>query len=506
MTQYSIKFNGYNEDAVLKAVEKFSKRAESRNIPFSFEIKEPKLHKFKAFRKAKKGDKVFELMDSSGGYWAFSKKYDSFIHEADFDHLVFTLLNPKITPPEKRLSPQEVSNFKFKDKSSTKTLIVEYDPPTKWEVIASCEPANPDNPDGSPAIWNMIPRYDPKTFEMVYPPLIEKIGRKKLPEKYLDHCDHCKSGKRKRAKVLVVKDPKGSMKIVGRSCLLSYTGLDPTDLETLIDMTKWADGGGGGGHRWTKSTIPTRLVKIMVSAYALKNHSYRKGMGSTLCDPPRPRRGEVGNKWILEKDSYQLHWYHPHEKKWKKLDWVIGNPFKNPLKEISQHEFPELVYHLDLKPEIETMTVLWDTYIDNMKTQPSNDFTRKVLSVHDADVCTSKTINVYAGASSRWLKTIHEEWFNAQTEMVKDEPTKALNLDVGIRFTKAVRFFDQRHTKNGYTLTEFRTPQNEAIVSFGNFDATGLKPNDEITITATVKRHGSWQGNGSTTVNRIVVA
>lgn len=507
MTQYSIKFNGYNQDAVLKSVQKFAKRAESRNIPFSFEIKDPKIKKFKAFRKVKKGDKFFPFVDSSGGFWGFNTEYDSLNHEPDFPHSVFFTLNPNITPPEKRLSPQEISKFQFKEKSSSKILVVNYDPPSKWDVIASCEPADPNNPDGSPAIWNMIPIYDPKTFDMFYPPLIEKIGRKKLPEKFIDHCDHCNSGKRKRNKVLVVKDPKGSMKIVGRSCLLSYTGLDPTDLETLIDMTMRGDGISSGGG-WTKSTIPNRLVKLMLAAYGLKNHSYRKGIGSMLCDPSRPSPREKPPSWLLQKDdTYVLHYWDTREKAWWKSDWVIANPFRStPKKEITAFELPNYVYVGDLKPEIEALTVMWETYIDSMKTQPSSDFTRKVLAVHDADVCTSKTVNVYAGASSRWLKTIHEEWFNAQAEMKKDEPTKALNLDAGTRFTKTVRFFDQRHTKNGYVLTEFRTPENEAIVSFGGFDATGLKPNDEITITATVTRHGSWQGNGSTTVNRIVVA
>ena len=87
------------------------------------------------------------------------------------------------------------------------------------------------------------------------------------------------------------------------------------------------------------------------------------------------------------------------------------------------------------------------------------------------------------------------------------ETTKRLPHDVGERVTVKCRFVEQRITKNGYTLTEFVTEKNESIISFGKFDykSYGLKPNQRITLSGTVKRHGSFRDNESTTLNRLTL-
>jgi len=143
--------------------------------------------------------------------------------------------------------------------------------------------------------------------------------------------------------------------------------------------------------------------------------------------------------------------------------------------------------------------------VDDMKNDRPSDFTRKVLSVAESGVVQRKTWNVYAGASSRWLKKIHENWFGQKSGVKPDEKTKSYTGEIGERIAVKVFYHSQRETKNGYTITEFRSQKNEAFVTFGTADISQIKTGDKLLLTGTIKRHGAFNGNGSTTLNRITM-
>ena len=160
---------------------------------------------------------------------------------------------------------------------------------------------------------------------------------------------------------------------------------------------------------------------------------------------------------------------------------------------------------MTVKPPAKVMMLASDfaQAVEDMKNDRPSDFTQKVLSVAECGVVQRKTWNVYAGASSRWLKKIHEQWFAEKSDIKPESKTKSYTGEIGERITVKVFYHSQRETKNGYTITEFRTKKNEAFVTFGKADVDHIKTGDKLLLTATIKRHGAFNGNGSTTLNRI---
>jgi len=80
------------------------------------------------------------------------------------------------------------------------------------------------------------------------------------------HCDHC-GVRRFRKKIIIVENPKGERKVVGRSCMKDYIGISPAALVANLDLSAWlaywstmeyCDGDDercGGG--WAKPELPS---------------------------------------------------------------------------------------------------------------------------------------------------------------------------------------------------------------------------------------------------------
>jgi len=469
-------FSPYLRDRAESYLKKFAKRAKSQT-PVTWQIIEKTLDE-KVFRKNKSGP----FHSTDGSRWSFKKvPRELRLTSTNLTHQQLTAIK------HHRPLPPETFEARYKPHPVVQ-IIVDYDPPSDWQVVAVCDPADPNNPAESDAIWT--PMFGEK--------LPEKIGRKKLPVKFLDHCDHCASGTRRRKRTLVVRSPKGSTKIVGSTCLLSYTGISPDDLEKLMNIATRpppdeAGGGYFGGRAYTL-THPTSVLNDLVAAYALKNRAYRSGMGGLLLNGVAEFHG----------DEVAVGVVHMETKKFTET-FRIANVWPKRFKGL--HMMADLAYLVEHTPETQLLALSFASAIEAMKDDKPSEFSRKVLTVAKSGMVYKKTWNVYAGASSRWLKTVHAEWFGAVEEAKPKETTKRLPHDVDERVTVKCRFVEQRITKNGYTLTEFVTEKNESIISFGKFDYKryDLKPNDRITLTGTVKRHGSFNGNESTTLNRLTL-
>jgi len=469
-------FSPYLRDRAESYLKKFAKRAKTQT-PVEWRIDEKTLTG-KVFRKNQSGT----FLDTDGTRYSLAKTPRMIrLTSSTLTHAELTALN------HRRPLPPETFDARYLPHPMLQ-IVVDYEPPSDWQVVAVCDPSDPNEPTGSPAIWT--PMFGEK--------LPERIGRRKLPEKFIDHCDHCTSGPRRRKRTLIVRSPKGQTKIVGSTCLLSYTGISPDDLEKLMNIAtrpppEEAGGGYFGGRAYT-TTHPTSVLNDLVAAYALKNRNYRSGMGSLLLNGVAEFHG----------DEVAVGVVHMETKKFTET-FRIANVWPKRFK--GRYNMEDLAYLVEPTPDSQMLALSFASAIEAMKDDRPSEFSRKVLSVAESGMVYKKTWNVYAGASSRWLKTVHAEWFDAVEEAKPKETTKRLPHDVGERITVKCRFVEQRITRNGYTLTEFVTDKNEAIVSFGKFDYKrhGLKPNDRITLTGTVKRHGSFKDNESTTLNRLTV-
>jgi len=478
---------------VQKSLERFSKKCASRDIPFKYEFQDSPPPTYRAFVKCnRKYGSVFDeqFQDMTGAKWRFNPKVNRRLYRLkspDIEKIWRNLdhIGKLHTPPEVFKESKFVGY-------STVQIKAQYTPPSKWRVITVCDPADPNNPQDTPAIYT--PMFGEK--------IPERVGRKKLPHKYTDQCDHCTSGKRRRKQVYIVESPKGQKRYVGKTCLKSYTGLDPKDLEDLLCYAKASpEEPTSHGGRVSETTFETSLMNMLIGAYATQKMPYKSGLGRSLLFSfvkylPDENLLELG-RW--DTDLRGRRTWEPQFK--------IANIFdlRRPDDLPSDWQMHMLLQNMSWRPSAKIMMLASDfaQAVEDMKNDRPSDFTRKVLSVAECGVVQRKTWNVYAGASSRWLKKIHEQWFNEKSDIKPEQKTVAHTGEVGERITVKVFYHSQRETKNGYTITEFRTKKNEAFVTFGTADISQIKTGDKLLLTGTIKRHGAFNGNGSTTLNRI---
>ena len=111
--------------------------------------------------------------------------------------------------------------------------------------------------------------------------MIDNVSQYKDLDFY--HCDHC-GVRRYRKKIIIVENPKGDRKVVGRSCMKDYIGISPAALVANLDLSTWlykmanlviCDGdeeGCGGG--WEKPSIPSIEGIAALTVAAMRNDKW----------------------------------------------------------------------------------------------------------------------------------------------------------------------------------------------------------------------------------------
>jgi hypothetical protein len=225
-----------------------------------------------------------------------------------------------------------------------------------WRVIGSIEPL----PGTSLRIVNVM----------------NKAADVKQFENHDMHCDHCNT-LRPRNKVVIVKAADGSLKTVGSTCLKSFTGIDPAaalhteDVKSLNDDDMDAEGAFGSRSYGlpAKSVVEAALAVIRVEKGYFKASNEDYGYSNA----PTPTFMTV----------------------YSKLDhfYGCGNECSKLI---------ETYKTLDEDTEkAEAILAQWKSIDLNTE---SNDFTRKLAIIAQADVVPHKLVSTICGGVSFWLK------------------------------------------------------------------------------------------------------
>ena len=350
----------------------------------------------------------------------------------------------------------------------------------KWSVIAQVEPISSKD---STAVYTKFNNED----------LPEKIGRKKLPQKYHDQCDHCKSGKKNRHSAFVVKSEKTNRyRWVGKTCLNDYTGLDFNIVTKLMNYrSQSGESSSGAGWITPRSAEVTKQnIAHMVARFYDANGAYIKQIGRKLKDIPI-HDFDTGE---IQDDGYI----------YAKKTLVRAKPSKNYYEiEFGTRTRQGIWWYDDEKIKIskDRCVTLQKSFLDYVdKIEPTGDYDRKVKKLHDAGAFKKKFYATYAGISYGWMTWLNDLLKEKKGVEVKKEPTKKLNLEIGETFEGKVTFIDKFSKGTGWTLYKFITPNNEAIVTFNDRACSDLEIGDTFTMRGTVKGHKSFKKDYSTTI------
>jgi hypothetical protein len=230
-------------------------------------------------------------------------------------------------------------------------------------------------------------------------------------------CDHCGKKVHNRKKLVVVKHEDEGQRIVGSSCLYEYTDIDPKTLENLFNLHKTFDpydGVATNPQSWKDSLARRDLEDFLEPLGVLIAHKGRymkgSGMGSQAFsmvmgrDLAEKMASDTEGRSIVADMAY--YWYRGFRGDPKKTGWY---PISNvAIDQTLAREVREYIM-ASIEENVNKVKA-------GIKSFEIGDFGMKLAIVGRAGYVTavrkgkmSATVNIVAGASSRYFKEKQKE-------------------------------------------------------------------------------------------------
>lgn len=344
----------------------------------------------------------------------------------------------------------------------------------EWEMLYTIAPANPDEPHGSFAVVRQNPTVD--------------LAGEEFPENFEDHCDHCTSGRRGRHKVMrMQRKQTGEQVSIGSTCVLEYTGIDPSLLESLLSIKANAYAGNTGEKTPTKhDSVSSADFAIKCALYALGGTGYKKGLGTALFNAYLHDFDEKGICLAV----------------WSDTKPMILAPAGGV------HEVGDL-YHFTnedaknavLMPEVFAFASDFHQWCESLS--GASSFEHSVRSIYKSGVVTRKNASMAAGALSGFLRSLKDNKVKKTTEKAKNDGVHMGEVGQRRDFKGSEVVFVRQI--DGYygtsTLTKFNCEGN-TLVWFRSGSKTDLVVGGVVDLTATVKKHDNYGDEKQTVITR----
>ena len=346
----------------------------------------------------------------------------------------------------------------------------------EWEMLYTITPANPDEPHGSHAVVRQNPTMN--------------LDDEEFPENFEDHCDHCTSGRRGRHKVMRMKNKKtGTQVSIGSTCVLEYTGIDPSLLESILTIKANAYAGSTGEKTPTKQdSQPSADFAIKCALYALGGTQYKKGLGNTLFGA----------------------FLHDFDEKGICLAWMDGMDRKPVIIAPAggAYEVGDLLHFANedaknaaLMSEVFAFASDFHQWCENLS--GASSFEHSVRGIYKSGVVTRKNASMAAGALSGFLRSLKDKKGKEVTEKAKNDGVHMGEVGQRRDFKGAEVVFVRQI--DGYygtsTLTKFNCEGN-TLVWFRSGSKTDLVVGGVVDLTATVKKHDNYGDEKQTAISR----
>lgn len=372
-------------------------------------------------------------------------------------------------------SAHRVAEFRYHDLTLTMSPLSD-----DWDLLYTVSPANPNEPHGSEAIVMQNPTSDEEH---------------EYPTHFHDSCDHCDSGRRGRHKTMTFRHKTdGRIVSVGSSCVLEYTGIDPSLVESILEFKgKATTHDMDTGNRGAKSTMSTYEFALRGSMWLHANKPYTRGLGSALFQYDlikHKETGEVGFGYhvLVPRGSFIVAdaggITEPVGFAWLKEDEPVA---------------PEAI-----SPSVFAVAESFIDYCLNLS--GSSSFEHTVRNIFKSGVVSGKASAMAGGALAGYIKHMGKQAQHAAEEKRKAAAPAGEHIgSVGDKmdFGEAVVVFVR--TISGYygptTLTKFLRG-NDTLVWFRSGSKSDLKVGDTVTLSGTVKKHDQFKDEKQTVITR----
>ncbi len=371
--------------------------------------------------------------------------------------------------------PKRTAEFRFYDLTLTMSPLSD-----DWDLLFTVSPADPNDPHGSEAIVKQNPLSDEEH---------------EYPTHFHDHCDHCTSGRRGRHKTMTFRHKEtGEVASVGSTCVLEYTGIDPSLVESILEFKgKATTHDFDTGNRGAKATMGTYEFALRASMWLHANEPYSRGLGSRLF-----------SNGLIRNEKGEVVFGYPHPMKAGAYITVeqtggVSEPVDFQWLREDEPVAPEAI-----SPSVFGVAEDYINYCVGLS--GSSSFEHTVRNIFKSGVVSGKSSAMAGGALAGYLKHIQREARKtAETERKAAAPAGKHLGTVGERkdFGTATVVFVRRI--EGYygttTLTKFLAG-DDTLVWFRSGDKYDLKVGDTVSITGTVKKHDQFKDEKQTVITR----
>lgn len=296
-------------------------------------------------------------------------------------------------------------------------------------------------------------------------------------------CDHCKSS-RNRKQVFILRHENGRHVQVGRNCIADFLGgLSP---ETLLAQAEWlmevqsemSDAEDGWGGSYAESLNTEEFLAATSIVIRRMGWVARSAANETTV-------ATADNVWYLLKPYART-----EEAKREHARWI------------EKHNLYVVERDQDLAKEI----LAWASALP---TTGVSDYLYNLGVACRAGFVTNKTAGIVASAVQAYLK--HQE---REAEIVRRQRADAAKVrghvgTVGKRevfgplTVRMMKYFDSQYGVK--TLVKFEDATGNLICWWASKELDELEQGDVVTIKATVKEHGDYNGTPQTIVQRAAI-
>lgn len=221
------------------------------------------------------------------------------------------------------------------------------------------------------------------------------------------HCDHC-GVKRFRRKIIILENPKGKRKVVGRTCVKEYLGISPSAVIANLDLYSWLskmaamdvcscdpDEGGGWGLNNT-SSYPSveEYAKVVVAVMRQDKWNY------------------------IKKPQFYDEMYDGHVPTSKKVSDTYYDLYLNPNRH-ERLEEKDVFVPEDEEDALKALDVLKNQFPESRLNEDLNSFEYNLVIM----LATGRAVkeSILCGALSRPVREIHNPTKKSAIDITKSE-------------------------------------------------------------------------------------
>lgn len=326
-----------------------------------------------------------------------------------------------------------------------------------------------------------------------------------IPHEINSFCEHCQTTRNRKELILVRNKKTNDFKRVGSSCLMAYTSIDPKMVVSIYETMNATNPyeNSGGMIITSKSVRELHDFMTLATQYFDSVGSYVRGQGRML----------FGSISLMsdEGDYYLVNANYPSNEDVLFIRERFAPFLRDGRLTFTSNDVLDYVGKKRISPpteDVENRVVEMISYVLNMDGRSS--FDRNLKAIAQSGFVSSKTAGYAASIYTVYLRAIEsgkfQSMFYPPPPVEEEEVNRGRHLgEVGERITFEAQLIRKQERDGFYgptTMLVFQTADGSEVIWWSSSSKRMPRVGEIGTVVGTVKKHGEFKGKNITTISR----